>query len=196
MRRLLKFLHTMGAIGLMGAMSSLLVLLSWAPPPTSLAEYALVRGAMGGIATWIFFPSLGLTLVAGLLAIAFNRAFHSAGWALAKLATGVLVFEAGFVGVLGPMQEEAEQAARALAGAVDPATLAASLDAERYTLWLLLALSTANVVLGVWRPRFTRRRGASEGAAPSGEDVRPPPAGPAPPRTPGPAAPPRRAAAS
>ena len=58
---------TRSAIGLMGAMACLIVLLGWAPPPASLAEYALFRGAMGAIATWIFFPSLGLMLIAGLL---------------------------------------------------------------------------------------------------------------------------------
>ncbi|WP_375464706.1 hypothetical protein [uncultured Methylobacterium sp.] len=156
MRRLLKFLHTMGAIGLMGAMASLLVLLSLAPPPTSLAGYAVIRGAMGAIATWIFFPSLGLTLIAGLLAIGLNRGYHNAGWAWAKAATGILIFESGFVGVLGPMQQEADQSARALAGQVDPATLAGSLGPERNTLWVLLAVATANVVLGIWRPRLTR----------------------------------------
>ena len=146
----------MGAIGLMGAMASLLVLLSVTPAPSSLAAYALLRGAMGAIATWVFFPSLGLTLVMGLLAIALNRGFHGAGWAWAKLATGILMFESGFVGVLGPMQREAEQSARALAGQIDPATLAGSLGAERGTLWVLLAVATANVVLGIWRPRLTR----------------------------------------
>ncbi len=46
MRRLLKFLHTMGSIGLMGAMAALLVMFSVAPPPSQLAGYALIRGAM------------------------------------------------------------------------------------------------------------------------------------------------------
>ncbi len=146
----------MGAIGLMGAMASLLVLLNLTPPPTSLAEYALIRGGMGAIATWIFFPSLGLTLIAGLLAIGLNRGYHDAGWAWLKAATGILVFESGFVGVLGPMQQEAELSAGALSGRVDPATLAGSLGAERNTLWVLLAIATANVVLGIWRPRLMR----------------------------------------
>lgn len=146
----------MGAIGLMGSMASLLVMLGVAPPPTSLAGYALMRGAMGAVATWIFFPSLGLTLVAGLLAIGLNRGYHNAGWAWVKLATGILVFEGSFAGVLGPMQDEAERSAGALAGQVDPATLAGSPGAERNTLWLLLAVATANVVLGIWRPRLTR----------------------------------------
>ena len=155
LRRTLKFLHTMGAIGLMGAMACLLVLLALSPPPAKIAEYALMRGAMGTIATWVFLPSFVLTLVAGLLAIAANRAFHNAGWAWVKLATGLAVFEGSFVGVIGPMQEEAEQSAAVLAGKADVATLAQSLGAEQGTMWLLIAIATANVVLGVWRPKLT-----------------------------------------
>ncbi|MET7247554.1 hypothetical protein ABZT49_29815 [Methylobacterium sp. EM32] len=157
MRRLMKFLHTMGAIGLMGAMASLIVLLGLAPPPSALAGYALMRGAMAAVSTWIFLPSLALMLVAGLLAVALNRAFQQAGWAWVKLATGILMFEYGFVGVQGPMQREAERSAQALVGRVDPATLAESLGAERGTLWVLLAISTVNVVLGIWRPRILIR---------------------------------------
>jgi hypothetical protein len=156
MRRLMKFMHTMGAIGLMGAMACLLVLFSFVPTPSSLSEYALMRGAMGGIATWIFLPSLGLTLIAGLLAIAVNRGYHSAGWAWAKLLSGVLVFEWGFAAIQGPMQQEAELSARAMAHEVDPSTLAASLGAEWKSLWVMLAIATANVILGIWRPRLTR----------------------------------------
>ena len=61
----MKFLHTMGAIGLMGAMACLLVLLNLTPAPASLSNYAMMRAAMGGIATWVFLPSIALTLVAG-----------------------------------------------------------------------------------------------------------------------------------
>ena len=53
------------------------------------------------------------------------------------------------------MQQEAELSARALAHEIDPATLAASLDAEWKSLWVLLAVATVNVIPGVWRPRFT-----------------------------------------
>lgn len=156
MRRFLKFAHTMGAIGFMGSLASLLVMLSVAPPPSSLAAYAASRGAMGAVAAWIFMPSLGLTLVAGLLAIGLNRGFHNAGWAWVKLATGILIFEGGISGVQGPMQEEAALSAQALAGQIDPATLAGSLGSERGTLLVLLAVATVNVVLGIWRPRLTR----------------------------------------
>lgn len=156
MRRLMKFLHTIGAVGLMGAMTCLVVLLGFLPKPALLSEYAMMTGAMGGIVTWIFLPSLGLTLIAGLLAIALNRAYHSAGWAWAKLATGVLIFEWGFTAILGPMQEEAELSARVLAGEADASALAVSLGAERSSLWVLLAVAAANVMLGIWRPRLTR----------------------------------------
>jgi hypothetical protein len=156
MRRLMKFLHTMGAIGLMGSMACLLVMLGMTPPPSSLSQYALMRAAMGSVATWVFLPSLALTLVAGLLSIAVNRAFHNAGWAWVKLATGILIFEWGFAAIQGPMQQEAELSARLLADGSDTAALAASLGAEQNSLWVLLAVATANVVLGIWRPRLTR----------------------------------------
>ncbi len=146
----------MGAIGLMGAMASLLVLSSVSPPRSSLAAYAAVRGAMGAISSWIFLPSLGLSLMAGLLAIAFNRAYHDAGWAWVKLGSGVLLFEGSLQGLQGPMQDEAEQSASALAGHVDPATLGGSIGSERAVLWVLLAVATVNVVLGIWRPRLSR----------------------------------------
>ena len=156
MRRVLKFLHTLGAIGFLGSMASLLVLLSAAPPRTALAGYAAVRGAMGAICTWMFLPSLGLSLIAGLLAIAVNRAFHNAGWAWMKLISGVLLFEGGLQGIQGPMQDEAERSVAVLAGHADPASLAGSLGTERATLWVLLAVAVANVVLGIWRPRLLR----------------------------------------
>jgi hypothetical protein len=141
----------------MGSIASLLVLMSFSPPSTSLAGYALMRGAIAEIATWVFFPSFSLTLVAGMLAIAANRAFHNAGWAWVKLATGILVF-AGSFQVLASIQDEAKRSAGALAGLSDPNSITGSFG-EQSALWVLLAVSTANVVLGVWRPRLTRIRG-------------------------------------
>jgi uncharacterized membrane protein len=165
MRYLLKFLHTTGAIGMMGAMACLGVMLVFLPPPTALAEYAAVRGAMASAATWIFMPSLGVTLVAGLLAIAASPTFHNAGWAWVKAASGILLFESGFVGVLGPMQREATNSAKAMTGQFDQAMLGVSLGAETMTIWILLAVATANVVLGVWRPRLIRRRETGTGTS-------------------------------
>jgi hypothetical protein len=155
MRRLIKFLHTMGAIGFMGSLACLLILAGLAPPPGSLSGYALIRSAMGEIAAWIVLPSLVLTLVPGLLAIAVNRAFHNAGWAWLKAGTGILIF-AGGLHALAPIQDEARLSAEALAGGQDPATLSGISRGEISTLWVLLAVSTANVVLGIWRPRLSR----------------------------------------
>ena len=91
-----------------------------------------------------------------MLAIGVTRAYHNAGWAWVKLASGILVFEWGFVAIQGPMQQEAELSARALAHEVGPDTLAASLSAEWSSLWIMLAVATANVIFGIWRPRLTR----------------------------------------
>jgi hypothetical protein len=155
MRAFLKFSHTMGAIGLMGSMACLVAMLYVMPDPQALPEYARMRSAMALIATWIFFPSLGLTLIGGLIAIAASTAFHNAGWAWLKAATGILIFESGFVGVLGPLQREAKQSAAALAGKTD-VVLASSFTSERNVLLILLAVSVANVVLGIWRPKLVR----------------------------------------
>jgi hypothetical protein len=167
LRKLIKFLHTMGAIGLMGALASLLILARLAPPPSSLPAYALMRGAMAEIATWVVLPSLILTLIPGLLAIAVTRAFHDAGWAWIKAATGLLIF-AGGLHALAPIQEEARLSAEALAGGKDPATLAGVSGGEIVTLWVLLVVSTANVVLGIWRPRIIRSLGRGAAAKRSG----------------------------
>lgn len=157
MRQTMKFLHTMGAIGLMGAMVCLVVMLIFAPTPGALAEYAATRSAMAAISKWIFMPSLGVTLISGLLAIAISPAFHNAGWAWVKAASGILVFESGFIGILGPMQREAEMAAKVITGQADVAMLGLTLGPEKMTLWILLGVSVANVVLGVWRPYLSRR---------------------------------------
>ena len=88
MRRLLKFLHTMGAIGFMGALACLVAL----SRPAAAGPTRLLRadpGRDGGAATWVILPSFALTLVPGLLSIAVTPAFHNAGWAWIKAATGI-----------------------------------------------------------------------------------------------------------
>jgi uncharacterized membrane protein len=152
-RRLLKFLHTLGAIGMMGAMASILIGLGAAP--TSPAGETALMGMMANIATWVLMPSLALTLVAGLFAVAATPGFHEAGWVWIKLATGLLIFEGG-LHALGPIQDAAKTGADALTGQLGPAMLARSFDAERNTLWLLMVVAIANVALGVWRPRIPR----------------------------------------
>ncbi len=114
---------------------------------------------MSVIATWVFLPSLGVTLISGLLAIAASTPFHNAGWAWVKALSGILLFESGFVGVLGPLQQEAERAAAVLAASADPSTLSHSISAERNTIAILIGIAVFNVMFGIWRPRLTRHSG-------------------------------------
>ena len=165
MRRLLKFLHTMGAIGLMGGFASLIALIRVSPPPDSLAGYASIHAGMAEIATWVVFPSVAVTLIAGLLAIAANRVFHNAGWAWIKLATGVLMFEGTLAYGIGPIQVEAELSAKALAGQAAASSVGGIDGSLESGLWALLLVATANVVLGVWRPRIIRPANAPAKAA-------------------------------
>jgi len=151
---LLKCLHTLGAIGMMGSMASFLAALAFLAVPSSLAAQAGVAGAMAQIATWVFLPSMALTLLSGVLAIAATPAFHDAGWVWVKAATGILVFEGGLQYVAGPIQEAGRTSASLLAGKLNAADVAHTLGAERNTLWVLLAVALANIALAIWRPRM------------------------------------------
>jgi hypothetical protein len=154
LRRLLKCLHTLGAIGMMGSMASFLAALAFLSGPTSLAGQAAVAGAMAEIATWVFLPSMALTLLSGILAMAATSGFHDAGWVWIKAATGILVFEGGLQYVAGPIQEAGRTSASLLAGRLDGVDVARALTAERNTLWVLLGVALVNVALGVWRPKI------------------------------------------
>jgi len=155
-RLLMKFLHSMGAIGMMGAIAALLVLIRLVPKPLSLPEHASAYRAMADIANYILYPSMVVTVIAGLLAIAINRGFHNAGWAWVKMASGILVFEGSLVSIIGPIGAEARRSSEALLGQIDPATLVSIESSLGASLWVMLGVSTANVVFGIWRPRLTR----------------------------------------
>ncbi len=155
MRRFLKFLHALGAAGLTGAIAALALVLVLAPGSMSAAGSVPIMAAMAKAAAWIIGPSMVATVVTGLLAMAITPAFYDAGWVWLKAGTGLLVLEGG-LHVLGPLQEEAKRAGAALAGASDPASVARLFSAESNTLWVLLAVSVANIALGVWRPRLPK----------------------------------------
>lgn len=171
MRRTLKFLHSVGSIGFCGGLLGLLVLHAMLPEPDQLERFATLRGAMGAVSKWIVFPSMGLVVVSGLLAMAATPAFHNAGWVWAKLATGILVFEGSLIYILGPMERAAIQARAALEGvsagsaAPDGVGLSAALPAEWGSFWVLFAVGILNVALAIWRPRFRRRHKVGEAKA-------------------------------
>ena len=150
-RRSLKALHEIAAIGVGGGLAACLVI-GLTAHVASPVEFAAARQAIAAIARYVLVPSLALVLVTGMLAIAATRAFHDAGWAWLKALLGLSVFEATLVTV-GASVRQAELAA----ASADPSLLASLLHSERNTLWLLLGLSVANVVLAVWRPRLTIR---------------------------------------
>lgn len=152
LRRIVKVLHTLGAAGFMGGMGALVVMVLLAPASIGTPGYAPMIGAMAKIAAWVVAPSMILTVISGLLAMAVNPAFYDVAWVWAKAATGILILEGG-LHVLGPIQEEAKRGSGA-AAASDPGSVTTMLTAEGNTLWVLLAVSAANVVLGVWRPRL------------------------------------------
>ena len=159
MKRTLKLLHTLAAMGMGGAIAASIALLLRAPPMDDVAAYLALRHHLATIAGVVLLPSAALTLVSGLLSIAVHRPFHNAGWAWFKALTGVLVFE----GTLGGIDSPAQRALVLLANpaVVDRATLAELLRHEWGALWIILFLSAVNVVFGIWRPKFRRGRAAA-----------------------------------
>lgn len=157
MRRFTKALHEIGAVGVMGALATCVVLVMTAPAAAP-AEFAAVRHGIVMIHKYVYVPALALSMISGLIAIAATNAYKDAGWAWMKALTGVSMFEGSLLTIVGPAKRAAALSAQALTGAGDPAALQQALHTEWSGMWVMLALSTANVVLGVWRPRFSRRR--------------------------------------
>ncbi|PZO52734.1 MAG: hypothetical protein DCF16_08620 [Alphaproteobacteria bacterium] len=153
MRRLLKFLHSVAAAGLMGGAAAMAIVLMFAPASIGDASYSAIVLGMSKLAAWVIGPSMALTVITGLLSMAVHPPFQDAGWVWVKAATGILVLQAG-LHIIGPLQEEAARAARGLAIAADAAETARLFEAEINTAWVLLGVSVANIALGVWRPRF------------------------------------------
>jgi len=153
LKRILKLLHEVAAAGVLGSLAACIVLVATAPTQ-SLVAYAALRQGVAAIVSWLLVPSLALVLISGLLAIAANDAYKNAGWAWVKALLGISLFEGTLLTVGGSAREAAELSARAASGNGDAAMLAQVLHTEWGGLWMLLALSIANIVLAVWRPRF------------------------------------------
>lgn len=155
LRKLLKALHEVGAIGTMGSFAASIVLLATAPAKSPVAYAAVLQG-IASIAKWLLVPSLALVLVSGLLAIAANDAYKNAAWAWMKALLGIGTFEGTLLTVGASARHAAELAALAASGHGDPIQMAQVLRTEWGGLWILSALALTNIVLAVWRPRLYR----------------------------------------
>lgn len=158
MRRLMKFLHTASAIGLAGGLSAYMLALSAAPDISSVAEYSALRNSLATVSTWLILPSMVVVLASGLLSIAVHRPFHNAIWAWIKAASGILIFEETLRAIDAPAQAAARAAARTMSGEIDIVALPGLIHDEWVSWWLILALSAANIALGIWRPRIVKQR--------------------------------------
>ena len=158
MRKLLKFGHSMTAIMFLGSVVVLWVFHHYLPPPAEALEiYVAERQVMERVASLVMMPSLLLSLLFGLASMAAVPGYHGAPWAWAKLVTTVLMLEGSLLGIQSPIKREALRAARALEDAELVAQLGQTASSEQWSLIIIGLVATANVALGVWRPRFRSR---------------------------------------
>jgi hypothetical protein len=156
MRKLLKISHTLAACGLIGGLGCYLILLYAAPQETPEA-YADLREAIAAISNYLLLPSLAIATISGLLAMMVHRPFLDKRWVWLKAALGILMFK-GVLTIVGAKANDAAVVSRKIAdGEPVVEALDAALFNEWATLGVVLVLSVANVVLGIWRPRLTGR---------------------------------------
>lgn len=155
-RRLIKLLHQVGAIGVTGAFAACLILLATAPGDSAVAHAATMRN-IASLTRWLLMPSLAVVILSGLLAIAATEAYKDAGWAWIKALLGISLFEGSLLTVVASARRAAELADQAVAGTGQPELLAEALRTAWGGLWILLFVTLANIVLAIWRPRFIRR---------------------------------------
>ncbi len=158
MRHTLKFLHTMGSIGITGGLAAYMLVLVMLPQGAALETQLVMREGLALLSKWLILPSMLLVLLSGLLAIAANTAFLEAPWVWIKGLAGILVFETTLLTIDGPAQRNAKFVREAVVGNIEPQALPGMLIDEWGALWILLGLFIANVVLAIWRPRFGHKR--------------------------------------
>jgi len=135
-----------------------MIMLGSGPEPSSIAEYVALREGLATLSKWLIVPSLAATLLTGILAMIAHFPFQDRGWVWAKAGSGLLAFEASLATIDGPARAAAAAGRRALSGDIDPQALAGMIDDSWGAWWVLLVIFSANVILGVWRPRFSRSR--------------------------------------
>ncbi len=155
MRKFVKFLHTFASCGLVGALFGYIVVLMFSPQGTP-QSYAEMRQTISAISSYILLPSLGVGLVSGLIAMMVHRPFQELRWVWAKAILGLSMFEATLAIIQAKANSAAEEATKIAAGTGDAQALATIIANEWMTLYIILALSAAQIGLGIWRPRLGR----------------------------------------
>lgn len=154
MKRLLKFIHSLSAIGLTGGLAAYMLVLAAAPDNAELAAYAALRTSLAFVSKWMIVPSMLLVILSGLIAMIVSYKFMEMPWVWIKALTGLLIFEATLASIDAPAQQAATAMAQAVAGEIDAQTLTKLVRNEWGAWWVLFGLSVLNVALATWRPRF------------------------------------------
>jgi hypothetical protein len=154
MRKLVKVLHTLASSGLIGALLGYGIVLVYAPQETA-TQYADARKIISALCNYVLLPSMAIALITGLLSMVVHKPYMDRRWAWVKAFLGLSMFEA----TLGIVQSKANTAAATSAkiasGELPADALQGALTSEWYALGVIMTLSVANVVLGVWRPKLT-----------------------------------------
>ena len=168
MRKAVIILHSLASSGRIGGLAAYMVVLVWAPQGTA-AQYADMRQVIAVISNYILVPSLGVALVTGLVAMMVQRAFQEMRWVWAKAVLGLAMFEATLAVIQGKANEGLALAQKVASGSETAEALKVALSSEWTSLYALMALSLAQVILGVWRPALYRRKSPVARTAQAGE---------------------------
>ena len=154
MRKAVKFLHSLAACGMIGALAGYLVLLRYGPQDNA-AAYADTRQAIVALCDYILMPSLIVVLVSGFVSMLVHKPYMNKGWVWAKALTTIGIFEATLAVVQSKARDGAEVAAKIAQGATDAGALA-EFSREWQAIGVVLTLAVANVLVGVWRPKIEK----------------------------------------
>ncbi len=157
LRRFLKLAHTLGAIGMAGGIAAFMLLLANGPEPGATPEYLALREGLYAISSKLVLPSMAVIFLSGVLSMAVHFPFQNALWVWLKLAGGFLIFESMLATLDAPARRAVEAAEQAIAGELSEPDLVAGITEPWGAWWVLLILAGLNVVLAIWRPRFSRK---------------------------------------
>ncbi len=106
------------------------------------------------INSWVLLPSLICVVISGLISIAVHTPFHNAGWAWLKAALGLVLIEGTLISIIGKTKLIYQQIAGIDGEPLNQITLTQHSGGLKIALWVILALIVANIILGIWRPKF------------------------------------------